>query len=113
EVARAVLCRFLEQDGRARPLLLVIDDLHLADEASLDLLGRLPAELGEAQIAVVLAARPELLVRRPEWGRGEGSQARLELPPLAPLELELFIRSALGAEADALAPGLAERAAIE
>jgi tetratricopeptide (TPR) repeat protein len=111
DVARAVLCRFLEEDARRRPLVIGIDDAHLADEESLEVLARLAGELGGAAITVVSTARPELFVRRPEWGRGEGSHARIELGPLSPLETDVFIRAALGTEE--LAPGLAERAAIE
>jgi len=54
--------------GRGRPqapLGLVVDDVHLADDASLDVLQCLSAELGEAPIVLVVAARPELFVRRP------------------------------------------------
>jgi tetratricopeptide (TPR) repeat protein len=111
DVARAVLCRFLEQDAAQKPLVIAVDDLHLADDASLELFARLASELGESPITVVMSARPELLVRRPEWGRGEGSHARVELYPLSALEMDVFIRTALDIEA--LAPGLAERAAIE
>ena len=111
DMARAVLGRFLEEDARKHPLVLVMDDAHLADDASLDVLQCLSAELGEAGIVVVAAARPELFVRRPEWMKQEGSHARIDLKPLAPLEMDVFIKSALGAES--LAPGLAERAAIE
>jgi tetratricopeptide (TPR) repeat protein len=111
DVARAVLCRFLEEDARKRPLVIGIDDVHLADERSLELLAQLSVELGGAAITVVMAARPELFVRRPEWGRGEGSHARIELGPLSELEMDVFIRSSLGTET--LAAGLAERAAVE
>jgi tetratricopeptide (TPR) repeat protein len=106
-----VLCRFLEEDARRKPLVLGIDDVHLADDASLDVLARLCTELGDAPLVMVTAARPELFVRRPEWGRGEGSHARVEVGPLSDLEMDVFIRAALGTEE--LAPGLAERAAIE
>jgi tetratricopeptide (TPR) repeat protein len=111
DVARAVLCRFLEEDARKRPLVIGIDDAHVADERSLELLGRLAGELGDAAIVIVTAARPELFVRRPEWGRGEGSHARVEVGPLSELEMDVFIRTALGTET--LADGLAERAAVE
>lgn len=110
-LARAVLCRFLEEDARQRPTLYLIDDAHLADAASLDLLLRLRTELGDAAVAFVVAARPELFVRQPDWSRAEGSHVRIDLGPLAHLEMEVFVRSALGAET--LAPGLAERAAVE
>jgi tetratricopeptide (TPR) repeat protein len=111
DLARAVLCRFLEEDARRQPMLYVVDDAHLADDDALDLLARLRVELGETKIAVVMAARPELLVRQPHWGRAEGSHVRIDLGGLSPLEMDVFIRCALGAET--LAPGLAERAAVE
>jgi tetratricopeptide (TPR) repeat protein len=111
ELSRAVLCRFLEADARQRPLLLVLDDLHLADEPSLELLECLAAELGEARIVICAAARPELSVRRPGWGRGPGSHARIDLPPLSRGETDAFIKAALGAEL--LDPALVERASIE
>ena len=111
DMARAVLGRFLEEDARKHPLVLVVDDANLADDASLDVLQCLSAELGEAPLVVVATARPELFVRRPEWMKQEGSHARIDVKPLAPLEMDVFIKCALGAQE--LAPGLAERAAIE
>jgi Predicted ATPase len=111
ELSRAVLCRFLEEDARQHPMLYVVDDAHLADDESLELLTRLRADLGETTLVFVVAARPELLVRRPNWSRVEGSHVRMDLGGLAPLEMDVFIRCALGAES--LAPGLAERAAVE
>lgn len=111
EVSRAVLCRFLEEDARRKPLVITVDDAHLADDASIDVIAHLAGQLGEAPLLVIVVARPELMVRRPEWGRGEGSHARVELRALSALEMDVFIRLALGS--DRLAPGLAERAAIE
>jgi len=111
ELCRAVLCRFLEEDARQNPRLYVVDDAHLADDESLRLLARLRSDLGETTLCVVVAARPELLVRRPDWNRVEGSHVRLDMVGLAPLEMDVFIKCALAAES--LAPGLAERAAVE
>ncbi len=111
EIARAVLGRFLEEDARRQPLCLVIEDLHLADEPSLNVVEALASELGSAPMVVLATARPELLVRRPGWGRAEGSHVRVELAPLSALEMDLFIRSVL--DASSLASGLCERAAIE
>lgn len=111
DLARAVLCRFLEEDANQRPLLLVVDDAHLADDDSLDVLAHLAGEMGQAPFVVIVAARPELLVRRPDWIKREGSHTRVDLKPLAPLEMDVFIKGALAA--GELAAGLAERAAIE
>ncbi len=111
DLARAVLCRFLEEDARERPVVLVVEDLQEADEASLDLLGALVGELGEARILLVATARPDLLVRRPGWGRTQGSATRIDLGPLGRAALEALMRERLGAET--LAPALLDRAAVE
>ncbi|HEV3032356.1 MAG TPA: tetratricopeptide repeat protein [Polyangia bacterium] len=110
-LARAVLCRFLEQDARERPLVIVAEDLQDADEASLELLADLGGELGEAPILLVVTARPDLLVRRPSWGRTAGSSVRLELAPLPRRTVDAFIRATLGT--DELAPALVDRAVVE
>lgn len=56
--------RFLRNASQARPLLLVLDDLHWADVASLLLLQFLSRELGEAKLLVVGAYRDTDLDRR-------------------------------------------------
>jgi tetratricopeptide (TPR) repeat protein len=111
ELARAVLCRFLEQDAQTQPLVLVVEDVHDADDESLDVLQGLAGELGEGPVLIVATARPELLVRRPAWGRAEGSFTRIDLGPLPLKAMDAFISARLGAAA--LAPGLLERAAAE
>ena len=77
DLALAVLARFLERDAAQSPLVFVLEDLHRADDRSLDILQALPAELGGGALLIVASARPELLVRRPGWGAkpGEGGGA--------------------------------------
>lgn len=53
------------------PIVMLLDDLHWADEASLDWLQQL-LKANDLPLMLVMAARPELLERRPTWGRGEG-----------------------------------------
>lgn len=106
DLARAVLCRFLEEDARAQPLLLLLDDLQKCDDLSLDLLEHLAGEVGATPLVIVAAARPDLLVRKPGWGRGGGSHVRLDLAPLSRLELDVLLRSALDSEV--LPHGLAD-----
>jgi tetratricopeptide (TPR) repeat protein len=111
ELARAVLGRFLEQDALARPLIIVAEDVHGADDASLEILQTLAGELGEAPLVLVATARPELLVRRPSWGRTGGAQVRLDLGPLPRAAVDALVHARL--EAGAVAPELLERAAVE
>ena len=111
ELARAVLRQFLEQDAALGPLVIVCEDLHDADDESLDLLQGLVAELGEAPVMFLFDSRPDLYVRRPDWGKTGGSHARIELPPLSAREIDTLARALLGTET--LDPALARRAAVE
>jgi len=114
ELARAVLGRFLEQDAASRPLMLVCEDLHDADDESLDLLQGLMGELGEGAIVLAMTARPDIYVRRPAWGTAGGSHSRVDLGPLAGGEVEALVRGELALTAGApLPPGLVDRVAFE
>ncbi|MEO8215352.1 MAG: hypothetical protein ABI560_19280, partial [Myxococcales bacterium] len=114
DLARAVLCRFLEQDAETSPLVLAVDDLHLADDESLDVLDKLASELGDAAVVLIATARPDLILRRPDWGRGDGSHTRVEPLPLGRAEVDEMIRSVLAADGSAPLPAaLIDRAAVE
>ncbi|MBN1401342.1 MAG: AAA family ATPase, partial [Anaerolineae bacterium] len=69
--------------GHEEPALLLLEDLHWADDASLDLIAGLVAEAPRARLLVLAAARPQLLERRPNWGEGLDAYVRLELRPLS------------------------------
>ncbi|MFE9560509.1 BTAD domain-containing putative transcriptional regulator [Streptomyces sp. NPDC006487] len=74
--------RFLETTALDRPLVLLIDDLHLADETVLDFVAGL-ADISDVPLLVVAMARPELLQLRPEWGGGKRHVTTLTLDPLS------------------------------
>jgi len=65
-----------------RPLVAVVDDIHWADRALLDLLEEV-AERVEGPLLVVCPARPELTDRHPTWGGGRRSFSSLFLGPLS------------------------------
>src|SRR4029450_6286996 len=62
--------RFLEVLAARDPLVVVVDDLHWAQPALLDLLEQVVALAREAPILLVAVARPELLEQRPGWSGG-------------------------------------------
>ena len=75
--------RFLEALAEQRPLVLVLEDLHWADEGLLDFVDELVDWLSGIPLLVVCSARPELLERRPGWGGGQAQ--RLDGRPLPSL----------------------------
>lgn len=104
--------RFFELLASRSPLVLVFDDLHWADDAILDFLDGLTRGSGSAPLLVVGTARPELLERRPEWGRSAGNRTFVRLEPLSQEETgELLHALARDAEIpDDVRAALLERA---
>jgi class 3 adenylate cyclase/tetratricopeptide (TPR) repeat protein len=75
--------RFFEAMADQRPLVLVFEDLHWADESLLDFVDELVDWVTDVPILVVATARPELLERRPGWGGGKLNATTLALQPLS------------------------------
>ena len=75
--------RFLEDIAAERPLTLVFEDLHWADESMLDFVDHLVDWASGVRLLVVCTARPELLERRPAWGGGKTNAQTISLSPLS------------------------------
>jgi class 3 adenylate cyclase len=63
--------RLLEAAAEQRPLVLVFEDLHWADDGLLDFVDHLADWATTVPLLIVATARPELLDRRPNWGGGK------------------------------------------
>jgi len=87
--------RFLEALAEHRPLVLVFEDLHWADDAMLDFVDHLVEWARGVPLLVVATARPELLERRPGWGGGKPNAATLSLPPLEENETAELVHALL------------------
>ena len=74
--------RLLEGLAEQRPLVLVFEDLHWADESLLDFVDELVDWVSDVPLLVVGTARPELLERRAGWGGGKLNATTLALAPL-------------------------------
>jgi class 3 adenylate cyclase/tetratricopeptide (TPR) repeat protein len=74
--------RFLEAMAERRPLVLVFEDLHWADESMLDFVDHLVDWASGVALLVVCTARPELLDRRRGWGGSKPSALTISLSPL-------------------------------
>ena len=75
--------RFFEVLGEERPLVLVFEDLHWADDGLLDFVDHLVDWLTDVPVLVVGTARPELLTRRPAWGGGKANATTISLAALS------------------------------
>ena len=69
-------------DGRALPVVLVLEDIHWADDALLDFIEHL-ADWAQGPIMVLTLARPELFENRPTWGGGKRNAISIYLDPLS------------------------------
>lgn len=65
----------------ARPLVMALDDLHWADEGSLEFLEQLQRQHAALPLLLIALTRPLLFERHAGWG-GPGSTRRIELNPL-------------------------------
>ena len=75
--------RFFEALGEQRPTVLVFEDMHWADDGLLDFVDGLVDRATGVPLLVLCSARPELLVRRPDWGGGKANAVTLSLSPLS------------------------------
>ncbi|HLW48532.1 MAG TPA: tetratricopeptide repeat protein [bacterium] len=83
EVLFARTWMFFEAVARRSPLLLIAEDIHSADEWTLDFIERGADRLRDFPFLLLTLARPELLERRPSWMRGRPDATILTLEPLA------------------------------
>ena len=95
ELARTAMRRFIELDSAASPLVLVLDDLQWADDDTLAMISDLAHGLGGSPVAILTAARPEMLVRGPGWGEGAIDHTRIDLRNLEEDEAEQMFKNLL------------------
>ena len=92
------------------PLVLVFEDLHWADDATLDFV-EFMARWGDAPIVLLCTARPGLLERRTTWGGGIPNASLVQLAPLEADESATLVDALLdGALPDELARRVVEMA---
>ena len=88
--------RFFEALAEERPLVLVFEDLHWADDGLLDFVDQLVDWLTDVPVLVLGSARPELLARRPAWGGGKANASTISLAPLTDEDTARLVHGLLG-----------------
>ena len=72
------------------PVVAIIEDIHWADPALLDILEEMTEKVN-GPLLLVCPARPELTERRPGWGGGRRNQTSIFLDPLTPTEADTLV----------------------
>jgi DNA-binding SARP family transcriptional activator len=96
DVTAPAVRRALERLAADRAVVLVLDDLHWAEQPLLDVLEAVADESRDAPILVLCTARPELFDERPSWGGGIVNASSVLLEPLTEAESERLLDNLLG-----------------
>jgi class 3 adenylate cyclase/tetratricopeptide (TPR) repeat protein len=89
------VARFLQHVGRDRPLIVLLDDIHWAEQTFLDLIDHLATSIAGTPVVLVCSARPELLHEHPEWGERAG-RTIIRLEPLSEQDSAHVVENLLG-----------------
>ncbi len=87
--------QFFSDVSRELPALLYFDDIHWADDGSLDFIDYLALHCAHDRVMLLCLARPALLERRPAWGEGRERHTRLTLQPLSKKESRQLVEEIL------------------
>jgi serine/threonine protein kinase/tetratricopeptide (TPR) repeat protein len=87
--------QFFGAQARAATTVLYLDDLHWADDGSLDFIDHLARTCGAVPLLILCFARTDLIERRPAWGEGLQAHARLTLQPLTRRESRQLVEEIL------------------
>jgi class 3 adenylate cyclase/tetratricopeptide (TPR) repeat protein len=82
----------------ARPLALLVEDLHWAEAPLLELLERMLLEV-RAPVLLLVTGRPEFLEESPTWGRGRVPSEWIWLEPLGADDVDRWLGEVVAAEA--------------
>ena len=87
--------RFFEILAKDRPLAILFDDIHWAEQTFLDLIGRLISATEDAPVMLLCTARQVLLDKQPSWAEGPGA-SRVVLTGLSDADAARLIENMLG-----------------
>ena len=88
---------FCSELATSRPTVVLVEDLHWAEDDLLDLLERVHGE-ARGPLLLLVTARPELVQRRARWGGGGRNTAAIWLEPLATADAHLLLAELLGGD---------------
>lgn len=91
----AFLVDYFEALDSIRPIVIFLEDLHWADDSSLEALDYLMLRTSSLRMLLVGTARPILYERRPDWGENQNFHAHVNLQVLSKRESHHLIMEIL------------------
>jgi len=88
------LTSYFSEIATQSPTAIFLDDVHWADESSLDLISYLGRALTNLPILFFVLSRPVLFERREQWGKGQGFET-INLSPLSREQSEHLVAEVL------------------
>ncbi len=92
---RAYIIDYIKAAARQAPVLILLEDLHWADDSSLDTISRLALALQGSTALLVAATRHILYERRPHWMEGQEFQLQVKLRPLSKRDSRQLVEEVL------------------
>ncbi len=83
---------FFESLAQPTGLILLVEDIHWADDAMLDLLEFVAARASAVPLLLLCTTRPELMDRHPDWGGGKRNYVTVGLEALSPVATQQLMR---------------------
>jgi class 3 adenylate cyclase/tetratricopeptide (TPR) repeat protein len=83
QLATAYLLQYIRALTARQPMVVVLEDMHWADDSTLDWVDHIVTEIPGARLLLLCLARPALFERRPNWGEGREVYVHLTLKPLS------------------------------
>ncbi|GAB1823176.1 BTAD domain-containing putative transcriptional regulator [Herbidospora sp. RD11066] len=81
----------LGQIARRGPVVVIVEDLHVADDHLIDFVEDLPRSLPGLPVLVVVTARPDLAGRRPVWGSRLRHALTMNLEPISDIAIDRLL----------------------
>jgi len=95
ERALNYLGEYFQEVTNRSPLVIFLEDVHWADDSSLDAINQIVQKNRNKPLLLVCLARPTLLERRPYWGEGQSCHTRFTLQSLSKRESRELVEELL------------------
>lgn len=89
------LGEFIKSISVDSPVIIFLDDIHWADDSSLDLINYLNQSLSGQKLLIICLGRSPFLDQRPYWGEGQRSHKLLNLAPLSTRDCRRLVEDIL------------------